>query len=134
MQKTACRDKPDARARGSGSSDLVTAAGVSSEDALAVGVTRAPLSFGPWSIEGGVRVAAEISQQELLDAVALTASDEGAVPIMAQCGVPFPAGAICSQHELSAIAGVASKTIASTEATSLKRHVMFLKEYYRVRT
>ena len=60
----------------------------------------------------------------------LTASNEVGALIIGQCGTPFLAAAICSQHESNAMACVASKTIASIEATSLKRHVMFFKEYY----
>jgi cation transport ATPase len=37
---------------------------------------------------------------------------------------------ICHQHEPNADNGIASKTNASAEATSLNRHVMFLKVYY----
>jgi hypothetical protein len=44
--------------------------------------------------------------------------------IIGQWGVQWLAGAMCHQHEASAEAGIASTTITSAEATSLKRHVM----------
>lgn len=46
----------------------------------------------------------------------------------------FVVAAICSQHEPSAVAGVASTIITSIEATSLKRHIMLLKVYYGAMT
>ncbi len=55
---------------------------------------------------------------------------EGACPlIMGQWGVQCSAGAMCDKHEPSADNGIASKIITSAEATSLNRHVMFLKVY-----
>ena len=77
---------------------------------------------------------AETRQQDAGDGALLTASNEVGALIIGQCCMPFVADAICSQHESIAMACVASKTIASIEATSLKRHVMFFKEYYGVRT
>ena len=57
-----------------------------------------------------------------------------ALIIIAQCGMDFVVAAICSQHEPSAVAGVASTIITSIEATSLKRHIMLLKVYYGAMT
>jgi len=48
---------------------------------------------------------------------------------MGQWGLHFSAADMCHQHEVSADIGIASNIIASAEATSLKRHVMFLKVY-----
>lgn len=45
---------------------------------------------------------------------------------MGQWGLQCSAGAMCSQHEATAVTGIASTTITSAEATSLNRHVMFL--------
>jgi hypothetical protein len=53
----------------------------------------------------------------------------GACPlIIGQCGMQCSAGDRCNQHELSAETGIASTTITSVEATSLKRHVIFFLE------
>jgi hypothetical protein len=57
-------------------------------------------------------------------------TDDACPLIMGQWGVHFSAAAMCHQHEASAETGIASTSITSAEATSLNRHVMFLKGYY----
>jgi hypothetical protein len=52
--------------------------------------------------------------------------------IIGQCGVQCSTGVKCNQHAPTADNGIASKIITSAEATSLNRHVMFLKVYYGV--
>jgi hypothetical protein len=55
---------------------------------------------------------------------------EGACPlIIGQWGVQCSTAVICHQHEPNADNGIASKITTSAEATSLNRHVMFLKVY-----
>lgn len=49
---------------------------------------------------------------------------------MGQWGLHFSAADMCHQHEVSADIGIASRMIASTDATILNRHVMFLSRYY----
>jgi hypothetical protein len=52
--------------------------------------------------------------------------------IIGQWGVQCSTGVMCNQHAPTADNGIASKIITSAEATSLNRHVMFLKVYYAV--
>jgi hypothetical protein len=49
---------------------------------------------------------------------------------MGQWGVQSSALAMCNQHEANADTGIAKQIITSAEATSLKRHTMFLQAYY----
>jgi hypothetical protein len=79
-----------------------------------VGATK-PLTLGTRAIKAGVGLAA--------DTRAL---------IIGQCGVQCSTGVKCNQHAPTADNGIASKIITSAEATSLNRHVMFLKVYYGV--
>jgi hypothetical protein len=51
--------------------------------------------------------------------------------IIGQWGVQCSTGVMCNQHVPSADNGIASNIIMSAEATSLNRHVMFLRVYYR---
>jgi hypothetical protein len=55
---------------------------------------------------------------------------EGTCPlIIGQCGVQCSVGTMCHKHEPSADNGIASRISTSPEATSLNRHVIFLKVY-----
>jgi hypothetical protein len=55
-------------------------------------------------------------------------TDEAFALIIGQWGVQCSACVMCQQHEVSANVGIASTTMTSTDATSLKRHFMFLKQ------
>jgi len=96
---------------------------------MRAGVTCVPLSLGFRGVGAGLSLAAVTRQQGTLDSAELTVTDVDCLLIIGQCGVHF-FGVICSQHEPRAMAGVASKIIASIEATSLERHVMVLGKSY----
>ena len=127
VQRIACGPQPDARAEGSVCSACTAIEATSRAVITSAGVRPVTIVLGIDGRDVGVGLLADMSQQEACRGAASMLVGEACPLIIGQSDVQCSTVAMCNQHETAAETGIANKTIASVEATSLKSRVIFLQ-------